>query len=205
VNTKYNSQGFESLLTITSLEPEDSGVYACVSLQDPPLHGVDLVCSASGFPTPTYRWFKAVNDDTLAEFDKNQIKLSEAENRAVLSVTASPTTFGQTYKCVATNTYGDADKYYKMLKTEKPEKPSKDTSYWVRVRATNAAGDGPWSDPVVTHTELKSEEPDEVETPEESDKPVAAEVTSNATFYGIFFAGGIAVVAVLYMFAIRLV
>lgn len=80
-----------------------------------------------------------------------------------------------------------------------------DTSYWARVRATNEAGEGPWSEPAIAHTEVKSEELEEVETPEESDEPDAAEVTSNATFYGIFFTGGIAVVAVLYMFAIRLV
>lgn len=34
--TKYNIQGFEGLLTITSLEPEDSGIYSCVSIQEHP-------------------------------------------------------------------------------------------------------------------------------------------------------------------------
>lgn len=36
VMTKYNSQGFEGLLTITSLEPEDSGVYNCEAIQESP-------------------------------------------------------------------------------------------------------------------------------------------------------------------------
>ncbi|CAH2108453.1 unnamed protein product [Euphydryas editha] len=36
VMTKYNSQGFEGLLTITSLEPEDGGVYNCEAIQESP-------------------------------------------------------------------------------------------------------------------------------------------------------------------------
>lgn len=32
--TKYNLEGFEGLLTITSLEAEDSGVYSCVAIQE---------------------------------------------------------------------------------------------------------------------------------------------------------------------------
>lgn len=85
-----------------------------------------------------------------------------------------------------------------------------DSSYWVRMKASNDAGQSPWSDPVFATTDVKSEvepepEPEEVDGDDaEKDKLVEAS-NNNATFYGIFFAGGIAVAAVLYMFAIRLV
>ncbi|CAG4948934.1 unnamed protein product [Colias eurytheme] len=44
ISTKYNSQGFEGLLTIRSLEREDSGSYGCEAIQSSP-H--DEECSAS--------------------------------------------------------------------------------------------------------------------------------------------------------------
>lgn len=44
VMTKYNSQGFESLLTITALDPDDSGEYICDAIQESP-HLED--CAAS--------------------------------------------------------------------------------------------------------------------------------------------------------------
>lgn len=82
-----------------------------------------MVCSAKGFPAPTYRWFKSVSEDTLAEFDKKQINFSEDDNTAVLQVTATPMTFGKTYKCLATNSLGEAEKYFTLLKIQVPKKP----------------------------------------------------------------------------------
>lgn len=64
----------------------------------------------------------------------------------------------------------------------------------MRVRPSNDAGDGPWSDPTSADTDIKRE-----------DKPVSAEVSSDGAFYGIFFAGAIAVVVVVSMFMMRLV
>lgn len=82
-----------------------------------------------------------------------------------------------------------------------------ESAYWVRVRPKNNAGIGPWSDPAFAETDVKSEEPEEVETEEEEnlDTPVAAEMTSDAAFYGIFFAGGIVLVGAGCTFIMRLV
>lgn len=80
-----------------------------------------MVCSANGYPTPTYTWVK-VEGDAFAEINKKKIKYSEENNQAVLSI---PMTFGSTYICMATNTYGDAEKYFKLLEIQIPMKPKK--------------------------------------------------------------------------------
>lgn len=46
VTTKFNSQGFEGLLTIRSLEREDSGVYTCTAIQASP-HDEECTTSKS--------------------------------------------------------------------------------------------------------------------------------------------------------------
>lgn len=81
------------------------------------------MCSAKGFPTPTYRWFKD-NDDTLFEYDKKEINKNEDTNEAVLTLTANSSTFGKRFKCQATNDHGDSSKYFTILRMEKPKRPS---------------------------------------------------------------------------------
>ncbi|OWR50506.1 hypothetical protein KGM_201986 [Danaus plexippus plexippus] len=159
IMTKYNSEGFEGLLTITSLEGEDSGVYNCFAIQESSyvdgcsasismnitLHvnyaptfsdgndttlvpvqekkSTDLECVAEGYPTPTYRWFKEVGD-ILSEFPSSDIKLEDDGEKAILSITADESTFGQRYKCRASNKYGSAEKSFAVIKLEKPTRPT---------------------------------------------------------------------------------
>lgn len=73
---------------------------------------------------PTYRWYKELANDTLFEYDKKQIKLHEDENEALLSLVANSATFGQRFKCEATNDQGTAEKYFTLMKMEKPSKIS---------------------------------------------------------------------------------
>lgn len=82
-----------------------------------------------------------------------------------------------------------------------------ETEYWVRIKAINDAGESPWSEPILSSTIA---EPEEILTPEEAtnnenEKPVAAAQLSDGAFYGIFFTGGIIIVSVACMFAMRLV
>ncbi|KAJ8721390.1 hypothetical protein PYW07_002165 [Mythimna separata] len=159
VMTKYNIQGFEGLLTITSLEPEDSGVYTCLNIQEslqaencshtsmfnitlnvnyPPIFAgenktqfvygntdelVDIVCSADGYPAPTYRFFKEMSNDVMFEFDQNQIKLLDDGSKAVVTVVANKSTFWKRFKCQATNEHGVSEQYFSVLKADKPKKP----------------------------------------------------------------------------------
>uniref|UniRef100_A0A2H1VBZ7 SFRICE_007984 n=1 Tax=Spodoptera frugiperda TaxID=7108 RepID=A0A2H1VBZ7_SPOFR len=324
VMTKYNIQGFEGLLTIISLEPEDGGVYSCQSIQETAdvedcshttsfnitlnvnyapifeegnktksVYGknnqeVDIVCSADSYPAATYRWFKDLTDDVLYEFDKKQIKLSEDGSKAILTVVANQSTFWQRYKCQASNDFGVSEKYFTLMKMEKPKRPSEvnvfnatsdalylnvtwyddiqfpisafqiqytteetnkkkflppreatwrrskqtevkleedetidpevggiiipleeleaETAYWIRLRVTNEVGESIWSDPILVSTTVESEEATTTEAPE-SEPEVAdnTESMNDATFYGIFFAGGIFVVSFVCMFAMRLV
>ncbi|CAH0581421.1 unnamed protein product [Chrysodeixis includens] len=322
--TKYNIQGFEGLLTITSLEPEDSGIYSCVSIQEHPQaedcsHSktfnitlnvnyapifedgndtklvyakenqlVDIPCSAAGFPTPAYRWFKDIGDEVLFEFDKKQIKLNEDDTQAVLSVKANQSTFGQRFKCQASNDHGASEKYFVLLKIETPVSPKdvssvdsssdsvqlqvtwygeiqfpisafivqylkvsgdatrktlapkeaafkrseeiviekyedaedsgfvfelegleEDSTYWVRVKVQNDAGESLWSIPTKVATTVQSSDDEEtttVEAPEaEPETTGDEEPMSDGTFYGIFFAVGIFVVSFVCMFAMRMV
>ncbi|XP_013176238.1 PREDICTED: hemicentin-1-like isoform X1 [Papilio xuthus] len=158
VMTKYNSQGFEGLLTISSLEAEDSGVYTCEAIQESPHdsscantesfnitlqvnyapvfadaneteivyqlenESVDVVCSASGFPTPTYTWFRDLGE-TLFEFPDERVNLQDG-SKAVLTLPSNATISSRRYKCRATNQYGEAYKVFVIYKLESPTKPS---------------------------------------------------------------------------------
>ncbi|KAJ0175721.1 hypothetical protein K1T71_008880 [Dendrolimus kikuchii] len=330
VSTKYNSQGFESLLTIKSLVPEDSGVYSCMSIQRTPdlddcsfskktnitlkvnhmplfedatdryLYTkenelINLTCSANGYPLPTYRWF--IDNGNLVEIDQKLIVYSEEENQATWTITTDSTTFDEKFICRATNSYGQAEQVFNILKLEKPRRPDiikvkeatdneiklnviwnggalfpiesfhvqilkadgirdpnksgwkksyivvtnpeghfdvdlewtgmlttvrsleANSRYWMRIRARNDAGDGYWSGPYSVETISKQEEKkekieetsEEVTEEEEQSEPEAENEIiddaniSDGTFYGIFFAGGILVVAAVCMFAMRIV
>lgn len=84
---------------------------------------MDLVCASDAHPTPTYRWFKE-DGDVLTEFAKDDIKLLDNGEKAVLTLVANETTFGQRYRCRASNQYGEIDKMFAILKLEKPRKPN---------------------------------------------------------------------------------
>lgn len=73
-----------------------------------------------------------------------------------------------------------------------------DSSYWIRVCAWNQAGYSPWSEPILVST-------DEESITAETQEPVPEYNMSDSSFYGIFFAGGILVVAFVCMFAMKLV
>ncbi|XP_013142602.1 PREDICTED: neural cell adhesion molecule 2-like [Papilio polytes] len=162
VMTKYNSQGFEGLLTISSLDAEDSGVYTCEAIQESPHdsscgntesfnitlqvnyapvftdaneteivyqlenESVDIVCSASGFPTPSYTWFRDLGE-TLFEFPDERVNLQDG-SKAVLTLPSNATISSRRYKCRATNQYGEAYKVFVIYKMEIPTKPSEITS-----------------------------------------------------------------------------
>lgn len=73
----------------------------------------------------------------------------------------------------------------------------------MRLRVINNAGQSPWSKPILASTTTVTEEVTEIPTSEAT--IISAEMSSETTFYGIFFAGGILVVAVACMFAMRMV
>lgn len=98
----------------------------------------------------------------------------------------------------------------------------RNTKYWIRIRAANNAGDSPWSDPLLVQTSDKEEEETSsiqnvsevtekvTEDGEDIEPEAENEILDKATisdggFYGIFFAGGILVIAAVCMFAIRIV
>ncbi|XP_053613076.1 opioid-binding protein/cell adhesion molecule homolog [Plodia interpunctella] len=318
---KFNHDGYESLLTVTSLTPEDSGIYKCTAVQnnervedcsvidsinitlqvnyapvfdtsgEPTMifanynESVNIDCSASAFPKPTYRWFHDVGDSMLYEYPVKQIKLLQDENIARLTLVADSLSFGQKFTCKATNDLGENHNDFVLAEIVKPDAPIEvdvsnsshneitfmftfnkdsspfdviqaqykssvdsdrkpretewrrgsrttdlkesedtdgqyklveldtDTKYWVRFRTKNDLGYSPWSDPysVITRAidELTTTEETNEETTEsltEKIDDIAKEVSpSDGTFYGIFFAGGILVLAVACMFAMRLV
>ncbi|CAH0692776.1 unnamed protein product [Chilo suppressalis] len=164
VMTKYNSHGFEGLLTITSLTPEDSGEYTCMAIQehttvedcsltkhlnisvvvnyapvfedgnDTKIYSkynetVEFVCTAGGYPEPTYRWFHALDDNTLYEYPKDSLIYAKDKSEVKFSIVADGLSFGQKYVCEAANQYGVASKYYTLLRVEKPERPSEVNVY----------------------------------------------------------------------------
>ena len=59
----------------------------------------------------------------MFEYDKKQVKLIEEGAKAVLTVVANQTTFWQRFKCQASNEHGESEKYFTIMKTEKPRKP----------------------------------------------------------------------------------
>ncbi|XP_041988443.1 limbic system-associated membrane protein-like isoform X2 [Aricia agestis] len=73
-----------------------------------------------------------------------------------------------------------------------------EAAYCIRVRASNEVGVSPWSEVAVAST-TKSESLEDHKS-----EPIVS-IQSNTFFYGIFFGCGIGIVAVAYMFAIRLV
>ncbi|XP_038214757.1 limbic system-associated membrane protein-like [Zerene cesonia] len=78
-----------------------------------------------------------------------------------------------------------------------------DTTYWVRVRATNEAGWSAWSAPIKAVTDT---EPEVEDTPQEVPVSIRSPThDSEARFYGLLFAGGVLVVAFGSMFVVRLV
>ncbi|KAJ8730677.1 hypothetical protein PYW08_002090 [Mythimna loreyi] len=90
---------------------------------------VDIECSADGYPAPTYRFFKEMSDDVMFEFDENQIKLVDDGAKAVMTVVANKSTYWKTFKCEATNEHGSAEKYFSILKAERPKKPDEISLY----------------------------------------------------------------------------
>ncbi|KAM3963630.1 limbic system-associated membrane protein [Aphomia sociella] len=160
---KYNRQGFESLLTITSLEAEDNGIYTCNAVQENPElsncslsrswnislfvnhapmfadsnhielvyakdnQSGDLVCTASAFPKPTYRWFRYEDDNTLFEYPHKQINISRDGNEATLSIVADKYSYGRKFACKATNEFGESFKNFTIVKLERPDKPNEVT------------------------------------------------------------------------------
>lgn len=95
---------------------------------------MDIVCSADSYPAATYRWFKDLTDDVLYEFDKKQIKMSEDGSKAILTVVANQSTFWQRYKCQASNDFGVSEKYFTLMKMEKPKRPSEVSNCFYRLR-----------------------------------------------------------------------
>ncbi|XP_059046464.1 hemicentin-2-like isoform X2 [Achroia grisella] len=157
---KYNRQGFESLLTITSLEANDHGIYTCTAIQEnselsdcslskswnislivnhAPVfvdsddiqlvyvkdnQSVDLICSASAYPRPTYRWFHYEDDHTLFEYPQKQINFLNDTNEAKLSIVANKFNYDKKFLCRVTNELGDSLKSFIILRTQRPDRPS---------------------------------------------------------------------------------
>lgn len=83
---------------------------------------VDIVCSASGFPTPSYTWFRDLGE-TLFEFPDERVNLQDG-SKAVLTLPSNATISSRRYKCRATNQYGEAYKVFVIYEMEIPTKPS---------------------------------------------------------------------------------
>ncbi|KAL0881035.1 hypothetical protein ABMA27_002172 [Loxostege sticticalis] len=91
-----------------------------------------------------------------------------------------------------------------------------DTDYWIRLRAVNDLGFAPWSTPVFGSTAAEDEEEktsekilddddDDEDDDSETTKGAVDEPRTDSMFYGIFFAGGILVIAFACMVVMRLV
>ncbi|XP_013183044.1 limbic system-associated membrane protein [Amyelois transitella] len=319
---KFNHDGYESLLTVTSVTPEDSGSYTCTAVQEnvlvddcslvdsinitlqvnyaPEFEGgsdtsmifanyndtVNMDCSVSAFPKPTYKWFHDVGDSTLFQYPSKQIKLLEDETIARLTLVADSLSFGQKFTCKAANDLGESHKDFVLVKLGRPEAPVEvyvakalqselifnftfneesspfdiiqaqlkfsgdpdrrpretewrrgsrtvdlevlednaglyklpkleaETKYWVRFRTKNDHGYSPWSDPHSVSTRADEEPTSTEEVAEETTTEEVAKAEeeigeedslSDGTFYGIFFAGGIFVLAFVCMFVMRMV
>lgn len=63
-----------------------------------------------------------ISDSEDSEYAKDDIKYEE--NRAIIKVVANASTFGQKYKCKASNQNGDVFKHFVVVKLEKPKKPN---------------------------------------------------------------------------------
>ncbi|XP_056893820.1 hemicentin-1 isoform X2 [Takifugu flavidus] len=82
--------------------PREMGVLLNESIQ--------LVCQASGNPTPAIQWLKdgeAINDTSSSE-------LRVSPDGSTLTVVAAHTTAGGKYTCVATNTAGEEDRIFNL-------------------------------------------------------------------------------------------
>ncbi|CAK1540632.1 unnamed protein product [Leptosia nina] len=77
-----------------------------------------------------------------------------------------------------------------------------ETTYWIRIRATNEVGSSSWSSPLKITTDIK---PEMEEVQENLVKKRPESHDSEARFYGLLFAGGVLVVAFGSMFVVRVV
>ncbi|XP_028177919.1 hemicentin-1-like [Ostrinia furnacalis] len=85
-----------------------------------------------------------------------------------------------------------------------------ETEYLIRLRGVNGLGSAPWSAPVLASTTAEEEETTEEGSGDEDDDPksekdAVEEARTDTMFYGIFFAGGIFVIAFACMVFMRLV
>ncbi|KAK1804810.1 hypothetical protein P4O66_003652 [Electrophorus voltai] len=71
---------------------------------------VQLLCRVEGFPTPTIQWLK--DGKALSQTDLQSIRISP--DGSTLTVTATHTSNGGKYTCVATNSAGEEDRIFNL-------------------------------------------------------------------------------------------
>lgn len=70
---------------------------------------------------------------------------------------------------------------------------------------TNEVGESIWSDPLKVSTAAENDETTTTEAPDAESEVAAEESMTETTFYGIFFFGGVFVVAFVCVFVMRLI
>lgn len=61
----------------------------------------------------------------MFEYDGKLIKEFDDGAKAVLTIIANQSEYGQRFKCLASNEHGESEKYFTLMKMEKPKKPEK--------------------------------------------------------------------------------
>lgn len=84
---------------------------------------IDLDCEPKAYPTPKFRWYSKLNEETLLSYAEDKVTVSDDQTSSKITIVANALTFGIKYVCRAINTVGDTSKTFTVLKIEKPNQP----------------------------------------------------------------------------------
>ncbi|XP_073949649.1 limbic system-associated membrane protein-like [Choristoneura fumiferana] len=85
---------------------------------------VFIRCEADGYPFPSYLWFKKDGEDLIKLSEDITVTSNHSGTASELQLKVTEDTYDNEYMCRATNTLGDGEKVFIILKPMKPEPPS---------------------------------------------------------------------------------